>query len=176
MSKEKKVNLAGYEDLSHLGSNTSGDDVYIARKDGKYGIVVADTVGSELCDFHFDMLKTHPGGFLIGWWNGVKDKFGIVAYNGKILMPNILTAIAEPWNDYVKLEADGKYGAFDIKTFYCTKPEFDSIEFDGIDDLVFTKDGVEGYIIEETGEFFSKELRNDEKYIAAHVFTAANYV
>jgi len=76
----------------------------------------------------------------------------------------------------VKMEADGKYGAFDIKTFYFTMPEYDSIEFDRLDDLVFTKDGVEGYIIEETGDFFSKELRNDEKYCDAYVFTAANYV
>ena len=30
--------------------------------------------------------------------------------------------------------------------------------------------------IHESGDFFSKELRNDEKYCDAYVFTAANYV
>lgn len=147
-----------------------------AIKDGKYGLVAADGTGKPVCEFRFDWIDWTPFGILVAKWDGVKDKFGLIDYNGKVMIPNVLTRIYRPWNDFVKLEANGKFGALDIYTYHCIVPEYDLIVFDKNDELRFRKDGVWGYVIEETGEFIPKELRNDEKYYDAYVFTAANHL
>ena len=104
-------------------------------------------------------------------WDGVKGKFGFVTKYGKVFIPNILTQFYEPWNDFILLEADGKFGALDVRTFHFVLPEYDQIDWDPDEDVVFHKDGVEGYVIEDTGEFVPKDqFEEDEKYDGAYVY------
>ena len=145
-----------------------------AEKDGKSGIVAADGTGRVICDFHFDYLIWDPFMHLYkGFWDGVKKRFGLVTPEGEVLVPNILTKGYLPWNSFVCLEADGKFGAFDIGTRLFVLPEYDAIASEPEENVLFVKDGVEGYVIEETGEFVPKDqFENDDKYADAYVFTS----
>jgi hypothetical protein len=145
-----------------------------AEKDGKYGIVAADGTGRLICDFRFDYLIWDPFIHLYkGFWDGVKKRFGLVTPEGEVLIPNILTRGYLPWNSFVCLEADGKFGAFDIDTRQFVLPEYDGIASEPEENVLFVKDGIEGYVIEYTGEFVPKEqFENDDKYADAYVFTS----
>ena len=143
-----------------------------AKKDGKYGVVSVDGTGTELCEFRFDYLQWYPyTGMYVARWDGISDKFGFVNHEGKVFIPNVLTTLYEPWNDLMVLESDGKYGAFDTSTFFFVLPEYDQIDADPEELVVFHKDGKEGYIIEETGEFITREqYENDDRYIDTYVY------
>jgi len=145
-----------------------------AEKDGKYGIVAADGTGRVICDFRFDYLIWDPFIHLYkGFWDGVKKRFGLVTPEGEVLIPNILTKGYLPWNSFVCLESDGKFGAFDIDTRQFVLPEYDGIASEPEENVLFVKDGIEGYVIEYTGEFVPKDqFENDDKYADAYVFTS----
>jgi hypothetical protein len=145
-----------------------------AEKDGKYGIVAADGTGRVICDFRFDYLIWDPFIHLYkGFWDGVKKRFGLVTPEGEVLIPNILTKGYLLWNSFVCLESDGKFGAFDIDTRQFVLPEYDGIASEPEENVLFVKDGIEGYVIEETGEFVPKDqFENDDKYADACVFTS----
>ena len=67
--------------------------------------------------------------------------------------------------------SDGKYGALDVRTFFFVLPEYDDVDWEPDEDVIFHKDGVAGYIIEETGEFVPKEqFEEDDKYAEAYVY------
>ena len=164
---------AEYDRFTFLGDHNVFDlSHFAAEKDGKFGVVSADGSGKVLCDFRFDALIWNAyTGLYDACWDGVKGKFGFVSKEGKVLIPNVLTQLYEPWNDFMLLEADGKFGAFDVSTFYYVLPEYDKIDWEPDEDVVFHKDGVEGYVIEETGEFVPKEkFEEDEKYDKAYVY------
>lgn len=65
----------------------------------------------------------------------------------------------------------GKVGALDVSTFNYVLPEFDDLDGDADVNILFHKDGVKGYVIEETGEFVPKDkFEEDEKYDTAYVY------
>ena len=164
---------AEYDRFTFLGDHNVFDLSHLAaEKDGKFGVVSADGSGKVLCDFRFDVLIWNAyTGLYDACWDGVKGKFGFVSKEGKVLIPNVLTQLYEPWNDFMLLEADGKFGALDVSTFYYVLPEYDQIDWEPDEDVVFHKDGVEGYVVEETGEFVPKEkFEEDEKYDKAYVY------
>ena len=147
-------------------------DHIAAQKDGKWGVVAADGTGKTICDFRFDLLIWDAyTGLYDACWDGVKGKHGMVSKEGKVFIPNVISRIYEPWNDFMLLEADGKFGALDIRTYYFVLPEYDKVDWDADEDVVFHKDGVKGYIIEETGEFVPvDQFEEDEKYDDAYVY------
>lgn len=164
---------AKYDDFTFVGDHHFFTISHMAaKKDGQYGVVAADGTGKVLCEFHFDLLLWNPFAALYeACWDGVKGKFGFVSKEGKVFIPNILTKYYEPWNDFMLLEADGKFGAFDTNTFFFVLPEYDCVDWDPDQNVIFHKDGVEGYIIEETGEFVPKEqFEEDEKNDNAYVY------
>jgi hypothetical protein len=143
-----------------------------AQKDGKWGVVAADGAGKALCDFRFDLLIWNAYTSLYdAWWNGDKGKQGMVSSTGKVLIPNVITRIYEPWNDFMLLEADGKFGAMDVRTLSFVLPEYDKVDWEPDENVVFHKGGVKGYIVEETGEFVPvDQFEDDEKYDDAYIF------
>lgn len=144
-----------------------------AKKDGKWGVVMADGSNKELCDFRFDYLQWYPyAAHYIAKWDGVEDKFGFVNKEGKVFISNVLTNLYEPWNSFMLLEGEGhKVGALDVSTFHYVLPQFDDVDADADVEILFHKDGVKGYVIEETGEFVPKDkFEEDEKYDAAYVY------
>ena len=165
---------AEYEDFSFVGDH----DMFVlphiaAKKNGKYGVVTTDGTGKVSCDFRFDLLVWDPFTSLFeAYWDGVKDKFGLVNKHGKVFIPNVLTRSYEPWNDFILLEGDGKFGALDARTFNFVLPEYDKVDTDDEEFVIFHKDGVAGYVNEETGEFVSKEQydADEEKYGDAYYF------
>ena len=166
---------AEFDDVSLVDNSTYGTVSHIAAmKGGKWGIVAADGTGKALCDFRFDTIQWYPfAGLYIARWNGIEDKFGFVTSEGNELIPNVLTAFYEPWNGFMQIESNGKYGALDVRTGHYVLPEYDNILGAPDDNILFIKDGIEGYVIEETGEFVPKDLfHNDEKYNDAFVFNA----
>ena len=143
-----------------------------AMKNGKYGIVAADGTGKVICDFRFDLLKWyHYAGLYIAWWDGDKSHFGLVNPKGEVVVPNVVEKYYEPMNGFMLLERDGKVGGIDTSTGYFVMPEYDSVEGDIDENMIFHKDGVEGYVVEETGEFVPKEVfEEDEKYDGVLVY------
>ena len=140
----------------------------IAIKDGKCGIIKGDGSGQQLCDFKFDDIRTYTfTSLFLARWDGEKERFGIIAANGEVICPNILTSYdAMPCNGIAQLFSRDKYGVLDICTNQCVLPEYDDLEMDAEADIVFVKDGQRGYIIEGTGEFVPVEqYESDEKYI-----------
>ncbi len=143
-----------------------------AMKNGKYGIVAADGTGRVICDFRFDLLKWYPyAGLYIAWWDGDESHFGLVNPKGEVVVPNVMEKYYEPMNGFMQLERDGKFGGIDTSTGYFVMPEYDSVEGDIDENMIFHKDGVEGYVVEETGEFVPKEVfEEDEKYDGVLVY------
>ena len=88
-----------------------------------------------------------------------------------MLIPNILTSTYEPWNDFMLLEADGKFGAMDVSTLCFVLPEYDKVDWEPDENVVFHKDGVRGYVVEDTGEFVPiDQFEDDEKYDDAYIY------
>ena len=106
-----------------------------------------------------------------GCWDGVKGKFGYVTIDGKVFIPNVISKFYEPWNDFILLESDGKFGALDSSTMCFVLPQFDKVDCEPDTDAVFYKEGIAGYVVEDTGEFVSvDQFEEDEKYDNAYVF------
>ena len=163
---------AEYEEFPQLGNRHSFCLPHMAaKKDGKFGIVKADGTGKVIADFCFDYLIYCPYiAMYQAFWDGVKDKFGCVESNGKVFIPNVLTKYYEPHNEFILLEADGKYGAIDVYTFSFVLPQYDKIKCEHRANVVFYKDGKEGYVVADTGEFVPKDQFDDEKYADTYFF------
>jgi len=164
---------AQFEGFTILGDHHVFDLKHLAaKKNGKFGVVKADGTGETLCDFRFDILIWDAyTGLYHGCWDGVKGKFGYVTIDGKVFIPNIITKFYEPWNDFILLEADGKFGALDCSTMCFVLPQYDKVDCEPDTDAVFYKDGVAGYVVEDTGEFVPvDQFEDNEKYDNAYVF------
>ena len=123
----------------------------IAIKDGNCGIVRGDGSGQQLCDFKFDDIRTYTFTTLfLARWDGVKERFGIIAANGEVICPNILTSYdAQPCNGIAQLFSGDKYGVIDLDTYQCVLPEYDELEMDAEADIIFHKGDQKGYVTEE---------------------------
>lgn len=166
---------AEYDDFAYVGNQCWSPVSHVsAKKDGFWGIVTADGTNKVLCDFRFDQLQWNPYiGMYLACWDGVKDKFGFVSDEGKEFIPNVLTQLYEPCNDFMLLESDGKYGALDIRTSCFVLPEYDEVDCEPEEDILFHKDGVAGYVVEDTGEFVPKDqFEENEKYADAYIYNA----
>lgn len=161
-----------YDEFHYIGSYVQGHTIpKAARKGELWGIVAGDGSGKELSDFRFKDLQwdVYIGRFL-AWWDDSK-KFGLVNKTGDVFIPNVLDCITMPWNDSVLLEGDGKYGMLDIRTGFFVLPEYDDVEPEGEENIVFIKDGIKGYVVEETGEFITVEqYENDDRCWDAYVY------
>ena len=164
---------AEYDDFNFVGDRIAFQVSHMAAKrDGKYGIVAADGTGRVICDFRFDLLMWYPYAALyIAWWDGDESHFGLVNPKGEVVVPNVMEKYYESMNGFMPLERDGKFGGIDTSTGYFVMPEYDSVEGDIDENMIFHKDGVEGYVVEETGEFVPKEVfEEDEKYDGVLVY------
>ena len=164
---------AEYDGFTFVGDHNVFPLSHMAAKKGdKWGVVMADGTNTVLCDFRFDLLIWNPFTALYeACWDGVRNKSGFVNKEGRVFIPNVLTTYSEPWNDFMLLESDGKYGALDVRTFFFVLPEYDDVDWEPDEDVIFHKDGVAGYIIEETGEFVPKDqFDEDDKYADAYVY------
>ena len=138
----------------------------IAIKDGKCGIVKGDGSGQQLCEFKFDAIRSVIFSSLYrAYWGGVEDCFGIIAANGDIICPNILTCIDDPFNTLLPIGTDDKTGCIDLYDNQCVFPEYDDVELNDNGPIVFIKDGQRGYVTDK-GEFITlDQYENDENYI-----------
>lgn len=164
---------AQFEGFTILGDHHVFDLKHLAaKKNGKFGIVKADGTGHPLCDFRYDVLIFDAyTGLYHGCWDGVKGKFGYVTIDGKVFIPNVITKFYEPWNDFILLESDGKFGALDSSTMCFVLPQFDNVDCEPDTDAIFYKEGIAGYVVEDTGEFVPvDQFEEDEKYDDAYVF------
>lgn len=144
----------------------------IAIKDGKCGIVKGDGSGLQLCDFKFDFIQSLPFcSLFVARWDGEKERFGIIAGNGEIICPNILTGVSEAVNGIMSIESGDKCGVIDIDTYQCVLPVYDDLEMDAEADIVFVKGDKRGYVTEDKGEFVTVEqYETDENFIDVPVF------
>ena len=71
---------AEYDEFSFVGDhNVFKVSHMAAKKDGKWGVVMADGSNKVVCDFRFDYLQWYPyAAHYIAKWDGVEDKFGFV--------------------------------------------------------------------------------------------------
>jgi len=144
-----------------------------AIKDGKCGLIKGDGSGQQLCPFKFDSISTIIfSDMFLACWGGVKDHFGIITANGGIICSNILTGYGEPVNGIMTIKSGDKWGVIDTDTHQCVLPEYDDLDMDAEDPVVFIKGDQRGYIIEETGEFVTiSQYEADEKYCDSFVIS-----
>lgn len=140
----------------------------IAVKDGKCGIVAGDGSGQVHCEFKYDDIRTLLYTSLyLARWGGEKKLFGIIAFDGDIVCPNILTSCNEVQCGLVLIKSNDKYGLLDVESYQCVLPEYDDIEVVDLADghVIFHKNGHKGYVTIETGEFITiEQYENEEKY------------
>lgn len=103
----------------------------IAEKDGKCGIVKGDGSGQQLSEFKYDYIQSLPFCTLYAArWDGVKERFGIIAATGEVLCPNVLTSIGEVFNGIMTINSENKCGVIDVDSYQCVLPEYDDLEMD----------------------------------------------
>lgn len=164
---------ACYDEFCFIGDHNAFQLTHMsAEKEGKWGIVTVDGTNKVLCDFIFDHLQWYPyAGLYLSCWDGIKDKFGFVTKEGKKVTPNVFDKFYEPCNGFMLLEGDGKFGAIDTSSYNYLLPEYDDVDCEPDEIVVFHKDGKEGYVVVETGEFITKDqYENDDRYIDAWVY------
>ena len=166
---------AHYDGFAFLGTYQLGLDLPKgALKDGKYGFVASDGSGKELTEFKYTYLEWDPyTGFYKACWGDDTNKFGYITPQGLVFIPNIIDRCYEPTNDFVLLEGNGKYGGLDTRTFHYVEPLFDNVEVEPEEEVVFYKNGVAGYVIEETSEFITiDQYDSDECYADKYVYNS----
>ena len=132
---------------------------------GKFGIVRGDGSGQELCACKFDNIRSLVGtGLYMASWEGVTDRFGLITTNGNVICPNILTSYYEPFNGILIIESNKKLGVIDLDTYQCVLPEYDDLDADPGELIVFHKDGKEWYITDEGERITKEQYENDENY------------
>lgn len=141
-----------------------------AMKDGKCGIVACDGSGKVLSEFRYDHAENMFGSSLfLAKWGGEKERFGVVAINGEVICPNILTSYSQPANCIADITSGDKYGVIDVETYQCVLPEYDDIEVDCEGPVIFCKGDQRGYVTDK-GEFITiDQYENDEKYCDANL-------
>ena len=60
------------------------------------------------------------------------------------------------------LETQDKMGILDLRTFHFVLPEYDLIEVELDEKVLFIKDGVKGYVVERTGQFIPEDEYDEE--------------
>ena len=166
---------ARYDGFSFLGTYQLGHDLPKgAMKNGKYGVVASDGSGEELTEFKYTYLEWDPfTGFYKACWGDEPKKFGYINSRGIVFIPNIIDRSYEPSNDFVLLESDGKFGGLDNRTYHYVGPMFDKVEVEPEEPVVFYKNGVAGYVIEETAEYITtKQYESDERYADKYVYNS----
>lgn len=166
---------ARYDGFSFLGTYQLGHDLPKgALKDGKYGFVAGDGTGEELTGFTYTNLAWDPyTGFYKACWGDEPLKFGYITSRGLVFIPNIIDRSYEPTNDFVLLESDGKFGGLDVKTYRYVKPMFHKVVVEPEEQVVFYRNGVAGYVIEQTGEFITiDQYESDECNADKYVFNS----
>ena len=137
----------------------------VAFKDGKCGIVVGDGSGKVLCEFKYDHIKHLPYTSLyLAFWGGEKKCFGVIAVDGSVVCPNILTSYTEYVNGIVAIQSNDKHGVIDAYSHQCILPEYDDVELDSEGAVIFYKDGQKGYVSTK-GEFITvDQYENGNEY------------
>ncbi len=130
---------------------------HVMERDGKCGIVTADGSGQELSAFVYDSVQHIVGtSVFAARWGGVKDRFGIIARDGTVLVDNILTEYYEPFGSCMVIERDGKKGVIEMVTMQVVAPEYDDIGIAPGEYVTFTLNGVKGRV-DQNGKFYSME-------------------
>lgn len=157
---------ARYDDIVRPGNYiVDAFPLLAVAKGDRYGIVIPNGKGTESPHFDFDFLVPIPFTmYFKAFWNGERELFGIADATGKILCPNILTTVYEPVNAILIIEGkDKKVGAIDMGAHMCVLPEYDRIESDDSQDLLFCK-GDEKFYITDDGEVVAPDHRDDPDY------------
>ena len=166
---------ARYDGFSFLGTYQLAHDLPKgAMKDGKYGFVDGDGSGEELTEFKYTSLTWDPHtGFYKACWGDEPQKFGYITSRGLVFITNIIDRSYEPDNDFVLLESDGKFGGLDTKTYRYVRPMYDMVDVEAEKRVVFYRNGVAGYVIEQTGEFITiDQYESDECNADKYVFNS----
>ena len=166
----KLIVSANYDDIVESRSYMHSPYApVIAIKDGKFGIVKGDGSEQVLCTFKFDWIETvRFTSLYFARWDGVKDRYGMIAANGNVICPNILTSYQEPFNDILIIESEKKLGVIDLDTYQCVLPEYDDLDAAPDELIVFHKDGKEWYITDEGERITKEQYENDESYADAY--------
>ncbi len=160
-----------YKEFSELYSYTTNRLAPVAAMDfnGKFALVRADGSGEPNSPFEYDMIKYIYGTQYL--FACAKDKgdtrvWGLMAGNGKLIVPCEMDRIHGFSNNYMAIEKDGKFG-FVTADGICVEPVYDEIEDDG-EIIMVRRDGKPGYISSEFGFIAADDeerLENEELLI-----------
>lgn len=137
---------------------------YVVMNGGKMGLVTADGTGKMLQPCEYEIICLISSGYALAV---KKDgKYGVMAWNGYLYTPIDNDKLFDyDMGHYIILEKDGKKGLCSV--FSCTyvKPEYDDIDWDGIDTpFKFIRDGKTFYI--DTDEnVYEEGQEEDSEYL-----------
>ena len=148
---------------------------HAVRKGDKFALVMADGSGKDLTEFKYDYIVRYPfSTVFMAYWDGDKKHFGLIWPNGKLLVPNILTGISDmPVNGVVKLASDGKYGLFCLDNMQVVMPEYDAVDIEIDENVVFHK-GDQTFYIDFDGNAVPCEVVDSDAYDGDYNFLNAD--
>lgn len=149
--------------------------IHAVQKDDKFALMRADGSGEELTEFKYDYIVRYPfSSVFIAYWGNDNKHFGLLWPNGKPLVPNILTGISDmPINGVVKLASDGKYGLFCLDNMQIVMPEYDAVDIE-IDEFVVFHKGDQKFYIDFDGNAVPCEEVDSDDYDGDYDFLNAN--
>lgn len=160
--KDVKGNIlipAKYDDFQYTFA--LGYRMYMvpAVLDGKIGFVLTDGSGTEVTDFVYDSVHNleFSSYFLFRKENSIS--FGILSPKGEELLPCILDRFYERFSASILFASGDKYGLIQTNEGILIPPIYDNIEMtdEPEDPLVFTLNGVVGFVTFDKQIFISKE-------------------
>lgn len=127
--------------------------------DGKIGFVLTDGSGTEVTDFVYDSVHNLEFSSYFLFRKDDSISFGILSPNGEELVPCILDRFYERFSASIMFASGDKYGLIQTNEGILIPPIYDNIEMvdEPEDPLVFTLNGVVGYVTFDKQLFISKE-------------------
>lgn len=164
----KVIVPAAYDDFAYTYEWRCPMPTIPALRDGKYGVVKTDGTGEELTPFVYDELE-----LLRPWFYGFlykkdgSDRWGIMMRDGTELTDCIIDMCYEPDQSFVFV-SDGKMGIWQYEN-WIIPPIYDDIDIEDEpqDPILFTLNGVKGYVSLKSHEFVPKEQlesADDDEY------------
>lgn len=142
-----------------------------AKRDGKWGLVKTDGSGTELTEFDYDEITLAPiSSYLWLFKKNNSTSYGLLSFKGEELLPCVIDTIYDDPGTTLYFQSGKLYGISQISLGLILPPIYDNIEIYGDleDPLLFTLNGVTGYVKIEDHSFISladfEKLDEDEQY------------
>ena len=157
----KVIVPANYDDIAYTYSDFIWDTrPYVAIKDGKYGLVRPDGIGTEITPFIYDDIiipKEFPNHYF--YRKDGSERIGLLSFFGKEVTPCIIDSYS-CGGQTVYFRSGNHQGLWQWVIDELLEPIYDDIEVLDIDEpTLFTLNGEKGYVKVEDHSFIPASLK-----------------